>query len=79
MLSAIKKEVADRFEIPFERVGDTTHLRNDLNADSLDLSELLVAIEDRLSISIDDQTLELKNTPAEIAEHIMGCVGKAQE
>jgi acyl carrier protein len=79
ILSVVKEEIADKFAIPLDQIKDTTHLRNDLQADSLDSTELFVAIEDKLDISIDSNALELKSTPEEIADYIISYINESSE
>jgi acyl carrier protein len=79
VLNLIKEQIADKFAIPLDQITDTTHLRNDLHADSLDSTELFVAIEDRLNISINSDVLELKSTPEEIADYFISCINELND
>ena len=50
----LKCIVAERFEISVETLHAETDLVEDLGADSLDIVDLLMAVEERLGVSIDD-------------------------
>src|SRR5207249_2597678 len=49
----LKCIVAERFEISVETLHAETDLVEDLGADSLDIVDLLMAVEERLGVSID--------------------------
>jgi len=66
----IKEFIAECFEIPLSEVQDNTNLIYDLGADSLDVTELILKIEDEFGIEIDEDndfgqsTQELVSMPA---------------
>ena len=51
----MKKLVADKLEIPEDKVTLEASFRQDLGADSLDTYELIYAIEEEMGISIPDE------------------------
>lgn len=59
----IQKAIADQMRIKdLSTITLATDFRNDLKADSLDLAEMLMQMEDELKISIpSEKAIELKN------------------
>jgi acyl carrier protein len=53
-----------------EKPGLDQHLRNDLEADSIDIVTLLVTLEDEMDIPIESSELETKNTLQEIIDFL---------
>ncbi|SMF95269.1 acyl carrier protein [Methylomagnum ishizawai] len=68
LTSFIKQEIADRFEKPLDAISDDTDLIEDMGADSLEMTEILVSIEDKLGVRFEDDTIALLSTPAKLAE-----------
>ncbi|KGE73939.1 acyl carrier protein [Spirochaeta lutea] len=61
MLEKLKKLIADKLEVEEEKITPEASFRQDLGADSLDLYELVYAIEEEMGIQIpDDQTNEFE-------------------
>ena len=70
MLQKIKELLAKQLRIDAADIADDADIIADLGADSLDIVELLMVLEDELGISIpDDDVAELK-TVSDIAEYI---------
>ena len=53
----IRSLVAQIGEVEMSRIGDDTHLSNDLGLDSLRALELMVAIEDKFKIRVPEEQL----------------------
>ena len=47
--------IADKLDIPAEDIGEESKFVEDLNADSLDQVELIMALEDEYDITIPDE------------------------
>jgi len=62
----LKKIIADHLEIDMGAVTDTASFA-DLGADSLDIIEITMALEEEFSIEIYDDDLESAKTVAEVA------------
>ncbi|NCN04115.1 MAG: acyl carrier protein [Spirochaetales bacterium] len=61
MLEKLKKLIADKLEVEEDKITPEASFRQDLGADSLDLYELVYAIEEELGIQIpDEQTNEFE-------------------
>ncbi len=50
----IKQLIADRFDRNIDEVTEDASFVDDLGADSLDITELLMALEEEFNIEIDD-------------------------
>jgi acyl carrier protein len=55
ILALIRDHLATELEVDPDRIGDDTRFKEDLEADSLDLVELVVELEDRYGIRIPDE------------------------
>jgi acyl carrier protein len=55
VLERIREHLATELEIDAELIDEGTRFKEDLEADSLDLVELLVELEDRYGIRIPDE------------------------
>ena len=55
VLALIRAHLADELELDPARIGESTHFRNDLNADSLDLYTLVQELEDTYGIKMSDE------------------------
>jgi acyl carrier protein len=51
----IRAHLADELEVDPERITHTTHFRNDLDADSLDLYTLVQELEDSYGVVMTDE------------------------
>lgn len=66
----VKSLIASQLNIPIEKVEDGSRLVEDLGADSLDIVEMLMTLEEEFGISIpDEETVNMK-TVAEIIKVI---------
>ena len=71
MFENIKKIIADQFDVDIEEISVETSLRDDLGADSLDLLDLVMALEDEYNIEIDvEEELNSIQTVGDVEEYI---------
>lgn len=54
----IYESIASQFGVEANTLNENTSFKEDLNADSLDLIELIMALETELNIEADDDDLE---------------------
>ena len=70
ILDSIKSILAQQFEVSADSISSETSLVDDLGADSLDVVELLMSVEDEFGLSIsDDDAVEL-TTVGKIVDYI---------
>jgi len=66
----IREALASQFEIDPMKIGRDTDLMNDLGADSLDLVELIMTLEEEYNVSVIDDSIYEHKTVGEIADFI---------
>lgn len=60
-IDKVKKLVASQLNVAEDKITENSRLIEDLGADSLDVMEMLMALEDEFGISIsDDETAKMK-------------------
>ncbi|MDP9384318.1 MAG: acyl carrier protein [Actinomycetota bacterium] len=55
ILQMIRAHLADELELDPERIQESTHFKNDLDADSLDLYTLVQELEDSFGVTMSDE------------------------
>ena len=66
----IRDALASQFEVDPATITRDTDIMNDLGADSLDLVELIMTLEDAYSINVTDETVYEHKTVGEITNFI---------
>ncbi|MDX9917819.1 MAG: acyl carrier protein [Gudongella sp.] len=66
----IIKLIAEQFNINESEITIDTSFNDDLNADSLDLVELIMALEDEFGLEIEDEEVEKIKTVGDAREYI---------
>ena len=66
----VKQMLAERLDVDENELTMETNIAKDLDADSLDVVELLMTIEDEFSIEIPDEEIENIRTIGELAAYI---------
>ena len=70
MLEKIRIMIAEQLGIDAEEVKPQSNMQDDLNADSLDLFELVVSLEEEYGIEIPSGDLEKVETVNDIVEYL---------
>ena len=73
----IKEELSKQFQIDPGSITRTTDIMNDLGADSLDLVELIMTLEEEYGISVTDESVYENKTVGEIADFIESLINRA--
>jgi acyl carrier protein len=55
VLTLVREHLAEELEIDIERITETTRFREDLDADSLDLYELVMELEDNYGVKVSEE------------------------
>jgi acyl carrier protein len=55
VLNLVRDHLAEELEVDREAIGETTRFKDDLEADSLDLYELVMELEDRYRIKVSEE------------------------
>lgn len=66
----IQELISEQFNIEKDQINKETSFIDDLNADSLDLVEFIMAIEDEFEIEVEDEDMEEITTAGDVAEYI---------
>jgi len=66
----IRDSLAEQYEVEPGTITRETDLMNDLGADSLDLVELIMTLEEEYGISATDESVYEHKTVGEIADYI---------
>lgn len=55
VLQLVREHLAEELEIQIDRIDESTRFREDLDADSLDLYELVMELEDRYGVRVTEE------------------------
>ena len=70
MLEKIKEIIAEQLNVDAEAVTAESSFKEDLGADSLDLFELVMALEDEYSVEIPSEDLEKLTTVGAVMDYL---------
>ena len=76
ILEKVVALVSAQFNVEVKNLNLETSFRDDLNADSLDLVELIMALEDEFDLEIEDEELDTIKTVADAVEYIKQNLGE---
>ena len=66
--------IADQFSIEEERINPTASFIDDLGADSLDMVELVMKIEEEFQFEISDQEAEKIKTVQDVVQYVAALI-----
>ena len=66
----IKNILAEQLDVDADTLTMETDIGKDLNADSLDVVEILMSIEDEFDVEIPDEEIENIKTIVDVVEYI---------
>ena len=70
MLERMKDIIADQLSVDADGVTETSSFKDDLGADSLDLFELVMALEDEYSVEIPAEDLQNLATVGDVMNYL---------
>ena len=70
MLEKMKEMIADQLSVDEDKITLESNFKDDLDADSLDLFELVMALEEEYGIEIPSEELESLTTVVAIIEYL---------
>lgn len=70
MLEKVKEVIVEKLNADGAEITESTSFKDDLNADSLDLFELVMALEDEFEIEIPSEELEKLVTVGDVLDYL---------
>lgn len=70
IMAKLKPVIAEQLGVDESEVTDTASFTEDLNADSLDLVELIMSLEEQFGLQISDEDAEKLTTVGEAVDYI---------
>lgn len=70
VLEKVVAILAEQFDVEESKIAEDTNLQDDLGADSLDVVDLLMSIEDEFEIEIPDEEIENIRTVGALVAYI---------
>lgn len=70
VLEKVRQHLSSELEIPIAEIAESTRLREDLDADSLDLYELVMELEDTYGISVSEEEATRIETVGQAADFV---------
>jgi acyl carrier protein len=71
VLTLVREHLAEELELELEKIDEGTRFKEDLDADSLDLYELVMELEDRYGISVSEQQAAKIKTVGDAVEFVL--------
>ena len=72
IFSKVKAIVAEQLSVEADQVTPEANFQNDLNADSLDVVEMVMALEEAFDVEIPDEAAEAIKTVQDAVNYISG-------
>ena len=69
-LERVKKVAVDKLQRSEEEITEKANIQDDLGADSLDIVELVMGLEDEFQVEIPDEDVERIKTVGEVVAYI---------
>ena len=70
IFTKIRDILADNFEVDKEKITDETNFTSDLDADSIDLVEFILQLEDEFGAEISDEDAEKIKTVGDAVNYV---------
>ena len=71
VIELIREHLVDELEVDPERIQESTHFREDLSADSLDLYSLVQELEDTYGLKMSDEDAARIHTVREAVDYVL--------
>jgi acyl carrier protein len=77
VMEKVRAHLAAELEVPPDRIGEETRFREDLDADSLDLYELVMELEDSYGIKVSEEEAARIETVGQAVDFVVEHVPSA--
>ena len=71
VLTLVREHLAEELEVDAAKIGETTRFKEDLDADSLDLYELVMELEDTYGIAVSEEQAAKITTVGDAVEFVV--------
>ena len=75
VLAKVREHLSSELEVPLDGIGEPTRFRDDLDADSLDLYELVMELEDTYGVSISEEQAAKIETVGQAVDFVVQRLG----
>ena len=77
VMKLVREHLSTELEVPADRIQPETRFREDLDADSLDLYELVMELEDTYGIKVSEEEAARIETVGQAVDFVAGRLGVA--
>ncbi len=70
VLEKVKSILGSQFEVDADSIQEETNIQEDLGADSLDVVDLMMSLEDEFNLEIADEDVEKITTVGDLVTYI---------
>ena len=75
VLAKAREHLSSELEVPLDQIDESTRFREDLDADSLDLYELVLELEDTYGVSVSEEEAAKIETVGQAVEFVVQRLG----
>jgi len=79
LFEQVKEIIVQELSVPEEKVKESSTFESDLRADSLDVVELVMELEEKFEIEIPEEDFEQIKTVGDLVRYIEGKLGDREE
>jgi acyl carrier protein len=72
VMAKVREHLAGELDVSADAIGETTRFRDDLDADSLDLYELVMELEDTYGINVSEEEAARIDTVGDAVDFVVG-------
>lgn len=70
VIDKVKKILSDQFDVDISDLTENTNIEEDLGADSVEVIDLLMSLEDEFQVEIPDEAIDEIRTIGDLAAYI---------
>lgn len=70
VIDKVKKILSEQFEVEMSDLTENTNIESDLGADSVEVIDLLMSLEDEFQVEIPDEAIDEIRTVGDLAAYI---------
>ena len=72
VMAKVREHLSSELQVSADKIADATNFRDDLDADSLDLYELVMELEDTYGISVSEEEAARIKTVGDAVDFVVG-------